>query len=840
VLRVLVEARLVTTGEGTVEVAHEALIRHWPTLREWLDDDREGRLIHRRLTEAAQEWETLGGDPETLYRGARLAAATEWAACHDDEMNELERTFLAEGRQASERDADRQRRINRRLRGLLVGAAAFLVVALAAGGLALVQRGNAREEATRAELQARVASARELASAAVANLDVDPERSILLALEGVDATWEVDRTVMPEAEEALHRALQESRILLTAPQGYGVAMSSDGSRFAAAGADGTATVWQTDTGDRLLTLRGHEGAVNAVAFTPDGSRLATTGVDRTVRLWDGKDGRQIHVLRGHRAAVLGPAFSPDGKVLATTSDDATVRIWDVRTGRQKLVLKGPAGEPFYRQETVLRPAFSPDGSRLASGGWPSLPIWDLATGEIAKLLSGGRRFGSPVATVAFSPDGRRIATGIYKGVAQTWDVKTGRSLTTFSGHVGEILSVAYSPDGGRLATASNDATARVWDVTTGEHLVTLAGHGVGVREVTFTPEGNRLLTGGADGTARLWSISRTGGRDWLTVSAPYLRFSDVAFSPDGKTFAVPNQLSGVAIRSVDTGRKLITLKGHDATIASVVFTPDGTKLAGAAGSGQGNPRANRTVVVWDLGTGEVATVLAGHEDQTTAVAVSPDGRRFATASYDGTLRVWDAVGEEQRAIDVGSSAYALDFSPDRHYLVSGDDGDTVAVVWDAKTLERLGELRGHADVLQDIAFLPGGKVVTASFDGTAKIWDLESRRELATLRGHAGPVMAVSVNPDGTRVATASSDGTAKLWDAATGRQVLTLHGHDRIVLGIKFSPDGRFLATASGDGTVALHLLPIAELRELARERVTRSLTLEECLHVAKCPAGS
>ncbi len=133
-------------------------------------------------------------------------------------------------------------------------------------------------------------------------------------------------------------------------------------------------------------------------------------------------------------------------------------------------------------------------------------------------------------------------------------------------------------------------------------------------------------------------------------------------------------------------------------------------------------------------------------------------------------------------------------------------------------------------------------MVTASGDGTAKIWDLASRRELATLRGHSGGVLGVSMSSDGLLVATSSTDGTAKLWNATTGREVLTLFGHSRIVHTVTFSPDGRLLATASGDGTVALHLLPIDELRRLARDRVTRELTDEECrqyLHVANCRAG-
>jgi len=568
-------------------------------------------------------------------------------------------------------------------------------------------------------------------------------------------------------------------------------------------------------------------------------------------LWDAASGEQIDVLRGHRDLVLGVAFSPDGSLLATSSADGTVRIWDVAAGTQKFVLRGPPGEKFYNF-SGLAPAFSPDGSRLASGGWRSTPIWDLATGKISMVLA---RQPWEATAVAFSPDGTSLATAVHLD-AQTRDAQTGKLLTTFSGHTGDVLAIAYSPDGQRIATGSDDGTAQIWDASTGKSLITLAGHAAGgggasvdpiipgVDQVAFTPDGDRLLTGGADGidgTTRLWDISPTGGRDWRTVPGPANRQGGVSFSPDGTSFAVPGQVTGVTIRDVETGAKIITLKGHDATITRMAFSPDGTRLAGAAGSGQGN-RGVKTVPVWDVTTGELVMTLTGHAGPVSAVAFSPDGRRLATGSADGTVRLWDAFsGKELRAVDVGSPAYALGFTPDGRWLVSGDDGDKSLTVWDGDTLERRGELRGHTDVIQDVAFSPAGKVVTASWDGTARIWDLESGRQLSTLRGHSGPLLGVAVSPDGALVATASLDGTAKLWDLATGREVLTLFGHDGPVNTVAFSPDGRFLATASGDGTVALHLLPIDELMRLARERVTRTLTDEECrqyLHEG-CPAG-
>jgi WD40 repeat protein/serine/threonine protein kinase len=820
------------TREPTVEIAHEALLGAWDRLSGWIDEARDDIRTQRRLAAAVAEWESAERDPSYLLRGARLDQVHEWADTTTLALSDADRAYVAEGvevqRAVSERERGMERRSVRRLRSLVALGVAAALVATTLTVVAVNQRG-------RAEDAARVSLARELAAAAVANLDVDPERSILLALAAVDATWEVDRTVEREAEEALHRALQESRVVLTVPQGRAIALSADGGRFATTGEDGTAIVWETDTGKRLLTLRGHKGEVNGIAFSPDGSLLATAGDDRTVRLWDAASGRQIHVLRGHRDLVLGAAFSPDGSLLATSSQDGTVRIWGVAAGTQHFVLRGPPGEGFYNA-SGLTPAFSPDGSRVASGGWKSTPIWDLATGKISMVLPRQTWW---AAAVAFSPDGTRIATDNHFD-SQAWDAATGKPLTAFSGHTGDVLSIAYSPDSTRIATGADDGTAQVWDAATGESLLTLAGHSVGVQQVAFTPDGDRLLTGGMDGTARLWDITPTGGRDWLTVPGPANRQGGVSFSPDGTSFAVPGQDSGVTIRDVETGAKIITLEGHDATIRRMAFSPDGTRLAGASGSGQGNTWV-KTVPIWDVTTGELVMTLTGHSKSTTAVAYSPDGRRLATGSDDGTVRLWDASsGKELRAVEVGSSAYALAFSPDGRWLVSNNDRHQSLTVWDADSLERIGELRGHTDFVQDVAFAPDGKVVTGSFDGTAKIWDLESDRELATLRGHTGAVMGVAVSPDGTLVATGSLDGTAKLWDLATGRNVLTLFGHDGPVNTVTFSPDGRFLATVSADGTVALHLLRIDELRDLARERVTRTLTDEECrqyLHVEGCP---
>src|SRR5207237_898835 len=118
VLAILTDARLLTTSDGTVEVAHEALLREWPRLQSWLEEDLEGRRMHLHLAAASREWEARGRDPADLYRGARLSAALDWTARHATQLGGPEREFVAAGRAESGRQ-DRRFGIQRAGSGVL-------------------------------------------------------------------------------------------------------------------------------------------------------------------------------------------------------------------------------------------------------------------------------------------------------------------------------------------------------------------------------------------------------------------------------------------------------------------------------------------------------------------------------------------------------------------------------------------------------------------------------------------------------------------------------------------------------------------------------------------------
>src|SRR5271166_4731395 len=269
----------------------------------------------------------------------------------------------------------------------------------------------------------------------------------------------------------------------------------------------------------------------------------------------------------------------------------------------------------------------------------------------------------------------------------------------------------------------------------------------------------------------------------------------------------------------------LTLKGHNGYVLSVAWSPDGKRLA--TGSD------DHTAKVWDAASGQEVLTLKGNNGYVYSVAWSPDGKRLATGSLDHTAKVWDAAsGQEVLPLKGDTDCVrSVAWSPDGKRLATGSL-DQTAKVWDAASGQEVLTLKGHNGSVLSVAWSPDGKrLATGSGDQTAKVWDAASGQEVLTLKGHNGSVLSVAWSPDGKRLATGSLDQTAKVWDAASGQEVLlTLKGHNGSVYSVAWSPDGKRLASASSDRTVQVYAIDVRELLDLARSRVTRDLTPDEC----------
>ncbi|MFC4531293.1 helix-turn-helix domain-containing protein [Sphaerisporangium dianthi] len=835
VLDTFVARRLLTVDEGTVRITHEALLKAWPRLREWVDADRAGLVVGQRLADAAELWDREGRDPAALYGGTRLAGAREWAqAGHHGPPSPLVADFLASS----------TRRERRRVRRLVQSVVALLVSIVVTGGAAVAAvraeraAGRDRDEAL----------SQKAAQEALALRATNPALAAQLGL----AAYRLAPTV--EARGAVLSAFATpyaTRLTGHTDSVYAAAYRPDGRLLATAGGDRVVRVWDVRDPHRpflTATLTGHTGEVLSVAFSPDGRTLVTAGGDRTARLWDVSDPRAprlLGVLTGHGEGIRSVAFAPDGRTVATASLDRTARLWNVADPRR------PTALATLRAHTdaVFGVAFSPRGGLLATAGIDRAALlWDVSDPRHPSRLATVTGHDGGVLAVAFSPDGRTLATAAFDGVARLWDVtrpRHTRPLGALTGHESLLYAVAFSSDGRTAATGSDDNTIRLWDVSDRRRPATLsvlAGHSHGVLGVAFDPAGRTVASASKDNTVRLWDLhgpvlsghrAEVASVTFPPAPGPPFPAAPASVSPSAVPASVPElgrpaagPVAGrlLATGSYDTTARLwevsdpyapiplSTLPGHRDGIYAIAADPRGRTLATAG--------FDFTARLWDIGDPRrpaALRTLAGHTEAVYAVAFRPDGRLLATAGEDREVRLWNPAEGRQAGPPFprqGGAVAAVAFGAGGRVLATGA-ADHTATLWDVAVPARpvaLATLRGHGNGVEAVAFRPDGRLlVTGGADRTARLWevsDLGSPVLLATLTGHSDSVAAVAFSPDGRLLATGGKDRTVRLWDVGDPRRPVeraVLTGHGGAVSSVAFAPDGTLLATGSDDGTARL-----------------------------------
>ena len=771
VLRDLADRRLITVDDDTVEVAHEALIREWPRLRGWLDDDREGLRTHRHLTHAAEDWNALGRDASELYRGPRLQATRDWLERDPSaQLNELETAFFdaSAEQERAERAEERERiaareRANRRLRILLVASAIALVVAIGTGAVAIGQRGRANRQADRARAVSVSAEVDRAVAEVPILLERDRSLALLLAVQA--------QRIRPDAatNSALFAALvDEPRLRSTAwggHEGYAWMKPLRPNQVVALGRQG-ADVWDL-TAHEVVGSFDVPPAAAGLAISPDGALIAAGSNTGTVGFWDASTLQAVGAPIDAGEPVRDVAFTPDGQhvaiavgrveTLEAITPATTTYLWDVSTRqRSSIALAG-------HETSVNALAVSPDGQLLAAGDNSGrVLLHDPATGEpVGTAVQVGPDEG--ILGIAFSPDGSRLGIGTFgvSGLGRGHVVDVAARTEMAQVGSGTLVYVGFNEDGSEFVTAGE--SVEIWDLDRESRIeeepeAARIGQPIKTQHgpATITSTGAGLVLSGFDGTMTIWDPLGLPTIARVLADAPP---AGATFSPDGTMLAAVDNQDSVALYRVED-----------------------LHLLGSLSVGGSGPR--------------------GALDGATPVAFSPDSRTLAVGDRFGAVQLFDAGSQQPlgEPIRTGEKVVvALAFSPDGRTLAAMSNANNVngAFVIDLESRE-VSALDPPVPLALSATFRPDGEelIVTSGVGGGARYPIVDGRvgrGETLTIAGALPEVAAFSF--DGSLLAIGRTDGTLSFHEPTTLDQIgSSVPVSSGLIGSMRWSADGKLI----------------------------------------------
>jgi DNA-binding SARP family transcriptional activator/WD40 repeat protein len=796
----LARARLLTVSEGEVEVAHEALFRAWPRLREWLADDATSRDLLRRVGRAAAEWDAEGREPTALWAGARLTSAADLLAARPEDFTTQEAAFVQESiarvEQQTRQALDQvhvARRQNQRLRVLLGAVATTLAVAVVAGALAVRSGEEARARSV-------TATAQRLAATALTETN--------LAQQMLTAVESVRTEESPQTRGALLSVLESSSAVLarigagTQVVDMDVAPGSTTAYVATESEDVLAV--DMVSGARRVLWSKPNAEFSAIRVSPDERLVALTalvdGGPRTLVV-DTTTGRQIWEVPFYATHEAGFVFTgPDEIALAGRA--ALVRF---RVGEALPFSRIPWPDTAVLQKARMVRVDDRRVLLLRGSAGAAARLVDLATGTVTVMP----RVWS---AAAVSPDGRLLVTqGSFPGDVEVLDLDkpNGPAPGTIP-YRDLLLSATFLPDDRGVVLGGAQGEIVVASTSGATRQRALGHHSAPVTGLSVAPDGWTLWSAGTDGDLLAWDLSGSRGlRRTRGNGAPGLRGS---LSADGRTAGIwapvasgasrPGEHTGSALAMDMVRGSLLAgpLPAAGAKACDASLSPDGRTLLVLSVESPPTEAytpgtAASTLVLYDLPSGRLrAEVPLPHA--ACGVTVTPDSSTALLNGEDGVTEVDVDSAELGRSATLPSiylQHAPISVSPDGGWVATAR-ADEVVVLSRADLSTVASWPVDRTDTVTDFAWVQGSAtLVEAGGSGRVLFRAIPEGRLLGGDEVHSpGAIVDLATSADGGALASLAANGDLVLWDPAARRVVGTPLAAPAEVGSLPHSPEVR------------------------------------------------
>lgn len=673
----------------------------------------------------------------------------------------------------------------------------------------------------------------------------------------------------------------ELRIPITHGFLYEAVFSHDG-KYAALGAtDGSATLWETASGNCINTFIGHTSVINKIAFSPDDKLLATAGWDSKIRIWDiasgkclkvfqhynmilsiafNKSGTQLlscskdfivyvwpmdsstnflYSMRNHTGIVNSAVFSQDEKYILSASDDSTIRIWETGSGEQFRIFNGHLG-------SVKGAVFLPGDSTILSYSEDKrIKIWDIETSQTLFTFD---KHSSKVTYMDICADSNRVVSACADKVF-IWDYRNGNILHEIEAKYNKISGLKFSPDGS-LVLISDGYVTKSYLASTGKIQNTFTGHKHSIKSLNFSIDGKYFITSSWDETAKIWETKSGQCIQTLKGISSTVRYAD--YHPSGNKIVAVYSDQMVRIWDTKNGKCIHTFKSGYPYMA--MYNPDGKsinvlshmqvniwdsfgkneihKLPGISNyngdlaiSNDGKlllaNYGNNSPVLWDLETGKQKFIFNGHTDYVRCVAFSFDGKKCASGAADGKLIIWNTeTGKQEKVLEGYQYIDALAFDNNGKLYWNNRD---IIKIWDLISDTLSDIIIHHNDDVRTIEFSKDGqKLLTASRDKTSAIFNVSTGKLIRTFSGSLGALVNAKFSPDEKEIMTTSEDCSITIWDAMTGKakyQLFALDTSDYLAVDGDYRYDGTEKARKTLFYTCGMEPIVLDQIKDLSWE---------------------